>query len=264
VVVACFGPITTTSGAWHGAPQAWDIVAGLLCLNGFLAPTLLGPTWSLSAEAFFYVTAPVLTAIKRPMVAGLVIASGLLYWFNTELRIGPLADARYGLAAFSLFWAWGLGFLAYRLPPARNLLHFCVLAGAGILLLHGFNNEGGTFSAVTFLATACTVAFGGWIALRTPLRAVLNYLGDLSYPLYLLHYPIILYLNGVLGVRSYAAIFAAVILGSALCHHAIDRPLRRMIARRRLFLTGMEAYAPWLAALIVLAAFASWAVTRGA
>ena len=74
------------------------------------------------------------------------------------------------------------------------------------------------------------VAFGGSLRLRWPgLRRAFNYLGDLSYPMFLLHMPVFFLLGG-LGLRHGLLGALAVLAASAACLHWLDRPLRAHVA----------------------------------
>jgi peptidoglycan/LPS O-acetylase OafA/YrhL len=227
-VLAVWGPISTTQGTVAYPARTVDILCTLVGLNGFLVGSFLGPTWSLSAELSYYWCTPALNRLNNQSLLVLMAFSALIYWLNANFGIGAFPGVLYGLAAISLFWAWGCGFIYSRTPQPWVAL---LLAASGVILLNRLNYEGGTYSEVTFLVAAAAIAAGRYAQLPSSVRSILNYLGDLSYPLYLIHYPIIITLNGVLGVRSQPLLVAASLFASTVCLHMVERPLRPLISR---------------------------------
>jgi len=101
-------------------------------------------------------------------------------------------------------------------------------AALGAILLAQFNYEGGSSVQITYLMTVATMIFG--TSLKLPfaaLRRAMNYLGDISYPLYLLHYPVIYIANGIFGLRSQMVIIVLSIGTSVACHRYIEQPVTR-------------------------------------
>lgn len=227
IVSAVFGPITTTYGTVAYPPRPVDFIACLTGLNGWFVGSFLGPTWSLSAEIFFYAITPVLARASVPVLSALIGASALVYWFNADLGIGSLSGALHGLAPASLFWAWGLGFVFYR---TRSIISAAALAGLGCVLLTRLNYEGGVYAPATFFVAAMAIVGGSSIDLGPKTCRALNYLGDLSYPLYLIHFPVIVLLNGVFGWTSYPLLIAASFAAAIACLHWAERPARKWLS----------------------------------
>jgi peptidoglycan/LPS O-acetylase OafA/YrhL len=210
-------------------PDALAVAGTLLFLNGLAFPTWYGPTWSLSVEALYYALAPGLRRLSTPLVALIAAASALSHWNIARLGVTSYPDALHGLAPAGLFWAWGLGFVVYR--ERHNPLYGLALLAGGAALIRRFNPEGGAWWPATWTIAALAVAYGGRLRFEGPrLRAALNYLGDLSYPLFLLHMPVF-FLMGRLGVRSWLLVLPLALAASVACLHLVDRPLRVHLAR---------------------------------
>lgn len=210
-------------------PDFIAVAGTLLFLNGLVIPSWYGPTWSLAVEALYYALAPALRRLATPLLLLLAAASALTHWNIARLGVGSYPDALHGLAPAGLFWAWGLGFIVYR--ERRNPLYGLVLLLGGAGLIWRFNPEGGAWWPATWTVAACAVAFGGRLRFDDKrLRAGLNYLGDLSYPLFLLHMPIF-FLMGRLGIRAWWVVIPLALAASAVCLHFIDRPARVHLAR---------------------------------
>jgi peptidoglycan/LPS O-acetylase OafA/YrhL len=231
VATALFaGLIWTLHRPGRPDPDLVAVAGTLLFLNGLLLPNWFGPSWSLAVEAFYYAIAPGLRRLSTWLVVILVAASAYAHWTMAGRGVHAYPDATRGLAHAGLFWAWGLGFLAYR--ERRNPLFGLMLLLGGLALLDRFNAEGGTAWPLTWIVAAASVGFGARLGLREgPWMRVSNYLGDLSYPLYLLHQPVF-FLLFRLGLKSWWVDAPIVLAVSAACLHLVDRPLRRRLVSK--------------------------------
>lgn len=238
-------------------------------------------TWSLAVEEQFYILFPlVLVAISK-------------LWSN---RVGTL------LIMFALFsFGLNVAFVGSRpeatfyLMPTRA---WELLAGA-LLALHVLRNGGRNQMAATvagvagalFLSLAITtyserVAFPGVFALL-PVAAgvllilsgslgcsvtsrflstrVLVYFGKISYPLYLVHWPVNVFAASILGDRYTWSWRASMLLFSvalaAAVFHGVEGPVRRRLERLRPR-AALEWYGAALAAALAVAVFVQ--VTAGA
>jgi len=217
---------------------AWHLAAHVLLLQGVIPQgvlpyayvTLLGPAWSLSTEWQFYVVMG-LTAPKR--LGGFALGM---------LALGAL----YHLVHLPPWWQFSRAFLPFAAP------YFALGLGSTVLL-----RGGGVKVFVICLAGACAIgALGGaekalvplvWavamLAQRQKWGAVLEsrgaqYLGAISYPLYLLSEPVQRGLAMLLAplARGDAALFTwawlppAILLpvaAAALLHHNVEARFMR-------------------------------------
>jgi peptidoglycan/LPS O-acetylase OafA/YrhL len=132
-------------------------VRTLFFLNGFVAPLWLSPTWSLSIEVLFYIAAPLLSR-SVAAVAGLMIVSACVHFFNSELGIGPYAFGMYGIGAAGVFWAWGSGFLAYRYLDSPMFALPVVLIGP--MMIGAYGSGDGPYAALTWAIASFAIFFG--------------------------------------------------------------------------------------------------------
>jgi peptidoglycan/LPS O-acetylase OafA/YrhL len=82
---------------------------------------------------------------------------------------------------------------------------------------------------LVFLLSAVTIACAGSIRTRHLARCLI-YLGDLSYPLYILQIPVLLFLIPALAHHARAAIPAGIVaclIAAIASYHLIDAPLRK-------------------------------------
>jgi peptidoglycan/LPS O-acetylase OafA/YrhL len=216
--------------------------------------TLLNnPSWSLSTEAFFYLSFPLIiwAAVRLPVRALLTLAFGvwallLVPQWLVAAHLAPTAwtlelvykNPLFRLNEFVVGVAFGLWYL--RRPAwAREARLSWLLVGLlfaslafglrvgvpRLLLIDGL-------LAPVFAALLVTLGSGTgparWLTAK-PLVA----LGEASYAMYMLHYPVALYLVE-LGLRvgsatHFVATTAATILVSLLAYRFVEDPARRWL-----------------------------------
>lgn len=218
--------------------------------------TLVPPAWSLGIETLFYIAMPLLLArsgraITAWFAASLVVTAGLV-------AAGAGFGYRYYPAyAASLFFSagaalyWHRGWAARLAVPAALLVPLLALFAASPVLVEaigfshltvGYYAAAALFAAI--LVTAATVEGGQrW-------RAIDRWLGDLAYPVFLLHYVVATLVKAaMLGVvESRSTVFlllvaATTLVISALYLVAIDAPLQRLRAVYRPPRHGLQAQA---------------------
>jgi peptidoglycan/LPS O-acetylase OafA/YrhL len=197
----------------------------LQCLLTSKVP-IFGPSWTLAVEWWFYMLAPLFVRL-RPSVLALLVGASL--WFQgAALDHGcfPVHEFRWGIPAGMLLWAWLMGFLFYRARGWSGPL----LVLAGYYAVSRFDDR----SPAAFLLAAVMVVLADQLPpMPAILARLMNYLGDLSYPLYLVHVPVMAWLGRITTWYDPYAYIAASLAVAALVHHGIDVPLRARFANRR-------------------------------
>jgi peptidoglycan/LPS O-acetylase OafA/YrhL len=236
------------------APTAIQWIGSLLLLQCVfpVAIHFLFPAWSLSIEVLYYLAAPILVKhrdnIAIPIAAAL---SCLLFVLWPFIRDVYIAEPTYLIAAAAFLWAWLAGWLAYSYRGN----HFLV-AGFSVGGFLGIWTQAKYFAIVDFTSGAANLLAWALTLLIVFYRVgapasergnkVLNYLGEISYPLYLLHYPVLFALTSSLFKAqpnwNYGFIQVIISLGVAvLAYHLVDRPLRSGIARPKAVQTAVGA-----------------------
>lgn len=212
--------------------------------------------WSLAVEEQFYFVWPWL------MLAVLVGAVRYLGWGQMQARravgvvMAVLTAAAFAwsiwetesnntfayFSTFSRAWELGVGALIavgagvfHRLPEViRPVLAYCGLGGIAVSLF--VVSESAAFPApwalLPVLSTAAVIVAGTGAAQQTtPIltNRVAGYLGNISYSLYLWHFPVIIIYTSVVGddaldISICAAIFT---LAAIYSFHLVEDPIRR-------------------------------------
>ena len=263
----------------QGCP-VWDVskisVAALLfatLLNAFMIPAapgreirgvgemypLNGPTWSLLFEYIGNLLYVFL--IRRLSTTALAVLVALAGCGLAAFAIaGPLGDLCVGFAltdeniiggSLRLLFAFPAGLLLSRIfrPVAvRGAFWICTAAivalsavprigGAGHLWMNGLYDA---FCAIVLFPLLVFLGASGKITDRITTR-ICRFLGDISYPLYMVHYPFIyLYYawvkNRQLTFTESLPGAAALVVGSVilawLCLKFYDEPVRRLLVKR--------------------------------
>lgn len=206
-----------------------------------------GPAWSLSAEWFAYLAFPMflwLTQWPRsggPLLAGLAVAFAVLL---TMLGLGGVLEkgvtSTLGMVRMACEFAIGCGlYRAWRIGLPEILLRDrgASDAAAVLLILAGCLIGPINLFALPGCALLVLRAGAGHSATARLLTLVpLVFLGEISYSLYLTHWPLIQLFNWVTDGGSTLVtgnetsakllLLLAALLLSVLCYHAIERPAR--------------------------------------
>jgi len=218
------------SASWPMAP--WPVYLsqffGLFpALYPYSAQGFNGPMWSLGCEAAFYVMVPRIAKTPRNVL-----------WMVTLLSVALIAV----YVPRNSWWTGYAGYigfflLGWMLPDYREQKWFVALgtflfAASSIILMTPADQKGRgeTYAPILAACAWLVLCLSPRLTVPARLRGFANYLGDISFPLYIIHLPLAwcllpLYLpkpyssNWV--VAGYAVIVSAVLL------HIVDKPLRR-------------------------------------
>lgn len=214
-------------------------------------------TWSLAVEEQFYIVVPVLLALlvrlvpARFIVTVLAVATVLSFILSIVLTDFRAVAAFYLLPARA--WELGIGGLlalgGREWARGRYIGEALSLGGIGaILAACAFFSEATPFpgwhAAIPVLGCAALLAAGdapGTVTGRILRARPLVFVGQLSYSLYLWHWPVMVAMtygsDKLSGSRSVVAIVISLLLAFASLH-LIEQPVRRkkvLASRRQLF-----------------------------
>ena len=254
-----FGDLTASTTYvqnWHLSAAAVDYFAA------DQGPSPVQHFWSLSAEEQFYIVWPlmlvlsVLVTRRAPRRRRLVIATAMTTLTAASLGYALWATATNPAAAYFVTptraWEFGVGGLLALLPPPphspgrwHSLLSWLGL-GAIVVAALAYTNATPFPGAAAMLPVAGTLAvmFAGLPAARwAPSPALklppVQFLGDISYSVYLWHWPLLILAPIVLGhglhTSTKVTILMLTILLAWLSKLLIEDPARtaRFLTRRR-------------------------------
>ena len=224
-------------------PTIVSIVEHLTLLQGLAFGTFTSnlPLWPLGILAPCYLLTPILHRLSDRIIILAIAISGSLYvavpffyklFFHKALPYYP--ELGYELPFFLFAWAWLLGFLYFR---KQNTKAGIIVLCSGFIMLILNQSRTGLYALMLYLLASFALIFAPKIKLPKALGNTFEYLGNIAYPLYLLHKPTFIFAYKLLGVTNSAThIFLALLVG-IFFYHAVDVPLR---SRNRLFATQGE------------------------
>lgn len=223
--------------------------------SGFSA--VLTQAWTLGVEVLFYAVLPVVALAF--LVAGRRIALPLLLAATTgiiALRVASGNPIDAGVQPPEMLYAFvpGSGLAALevlgigqRLP--RWTAYACMAGGLAMIIAHVALGPGDAVVKTLLSTSGATLLIAGPLVLQwTTGRAwrvfdnrVMHYVGERSYPIYLLHVPVILQFSGAYGTHRPWVALAIVtvtavpltVLGGELLHRLVERPSMSLKLRWR-------------------------------
>jgi len=235
-------------------------------------------TWSLAVEEQFYFVWPLFLMlltrlVKKIRIRILILIALTLVSFIACVRLTALNPVTAFFESPSRAWEFSIGGLASFVPVrwlvAHNVLSkWLGIGGLVILLLSGalitgFSSFPGYVAAIPVLATSATLLGGagapGSLAARFLNLRVLQYLGGISYSLYLWHWPILVMGQEIYPTNSAALRVACLVLSvalAALTHATVENPVRfnSFLASKPLFSLEIAG----LSSIVCIGGFAIW------
>ncbi len=221
------------------SPTKTQFIEGCLMLQGIVFREMAGNgvAWSLSVEWWLYALTPLLMAQSLKTLRQIIVFSALIYVFHDLITrngiIGGFYHDTYGLAIPCLAWAFVGGLAFYRFRDKLATLPMLILAS---VFLVSFYQEGSIEPLAPF--TIGIAVFVIWYAetvkLTPKMRRILNWFGGVSYPLYLVHVPVMDFAHGF-GCSNGALIAACCVAFAIFTYLAVDLPVqnyRRYVAKR--------------------------------
>lgn len=238
---------------WELAGQGADYGAASAAVSPFQH------LWSMSVQGQFYLFAIALATViiiirsRRPELSATTLATPVLAvltsvsFFSAALFQFIDQPLNY-YSTFTRFWELGLGALlvlhAHRLTLSPKLRSFAGVLGLFLVLSTGVVMDGaGLFpgaAALYPLLGACLIILGDGPVSVLLSRRFMRWLGDIAYPLYLWHWPLLIVGMALLDLEEptvtlgVAVVVLSVFL-AALTHRFVEKPLqqqsRRPVAR---------------------------------
>jgi len=232
------------NGSW---PSAWTLLANVLFLNQLAVPSsLVEPAWSLSLEFWLYCLAPLLFTLRDGQLRVLMWVSFVAFMAYTCGRTlfhwNYYAGTGYGLNLLLLSYIWIAGFRLATAPDKALatlkevglMMALHILLEVAITFAHKWKHgQFDVFLNVDLLGFALrSLGLAGlWWALRRLLKnrgnsgkpvRWLRELGDVSYPLYLIHISVFELLKRNDVPASPWLYYGVAVLASWLLYRALD------------------------------------------
>jgi peptidoglycan/LPS O-acetylase OafA/YrhL len=181
------------------------------------------PVWSLSIEVFYYALAPLFARLPRNWLVTIIAVSLICYALPKHSDWGIAYTALSKFNAMNYMWCWLLGFMLWK-DRGPVIIALALIGVPEIIFGHATPDR---FAVVTYVSTLLILLLSHRIAIPGRLEGVAEYLGDLSYPLYLYHLPTLILGYVVFEIHSPVALLALVIVVTVAAFHGIDRALKK-------------------------------------
>ncbi|MCM1032002.1 MAG: acyltransferase [Oscillibacter sp.] len=262
---------------WDGTQVAVSMVMLALLVHLFMIPALPGgasevrgngeifplngPSWSLFFEYIGNILyAVLLRRFSTKVLAGLVVLAGLglasfaVFNFSGYGHLGvgwTLADYNLLGGLLRLLFSFSVGLLMARIfkpVPIRGAFGICSLAIAVLLAVPHIGGEEALWMNGIYDATCVVLVFPLLVWLGASgkttdriTQGICKFLGDISYPVYIIHYPFMYLFYAWLWREKLTfsqtwpvalLLFFGNILLAYLCLKWYDEPLRKWLSRR--------------------------------
>ncbi|MEZ7503914.1 acyltransferase family protein [Flavobacterium sp. Arc2] len=197
-------------------------IANFLLLQGIASITITynGPLWSIGVEVFLYLMVPLLMLLRLRYILVITLISMYAFTFMDY-------DFLYGYG--DLIWAWPF-LIGFIISAKKQPLFAFPLLGLSIFIV---SYQQKIFAeSLSVMLSSCSILFI-LIAMYLKLdftknmKIFLNFLGTISYPIYIFHFPLYLLLYH-LGVRESYVFIGLVILLSIIINYIFDDWLKKI------------------------------------
>jgi peptidoglycan/LPS O-acetylase OafA/YrhL len=221
----------TVQPGFHQIPDLRQVLLACIFMQGFITPGDLaanGVVWSLSCEIWLYAFCPLLYRTSFRWLNAIALLSIGVYVTRGLFDRTPYHSDAYGMALMSFAWAFVGGFAYYKF--ADRFWCAAALIVIGVALTCVGNRE--VYGPANFALVIAIVAAARHIKLDPNWRKPLIFAGNLSYPLYLVHVPVLNFLFG-LGLNFGPVMACAAIALAVAVRYGIEVPIEWLRKRRR-------------------------------
>lgn len=207
---------------------ALSAIGSLLMLQTFLVKsTAYNPViWSLAVECAFYAITPFIFDRARVIMA--MCAISIAFYLLPDGNHGLLYTAALKANAIKYFWPFGFGLLMYMQKTSTPTVIACAIIGGLATRLSHLNYE--PYAVGTYLVSVTTI----FVASRHKAKsAMMDYLGDISYPLYLVQFPVFIIAFKAFGITSSYELLVITVLMSIAIYEVVDVRIKPLIFKRR-------------------------------
>lgn len=199
---------------------AGSFFASLFMLQNIVAPPVasVGVIWSLAVEWWHYMAAPWLKRAHSATLAAALMTSFLMFLVIDPPKGGGAEGLMNGLGVVTLSWMWLTGFLYHR--HEKTLLSWPILALPSLIAYLI-----GHFTGIPLFLSIVVIGLCRKVDVSHKLVRLFNYLGDLSFPLYLCHLPVMVVFVAM-GVEQTLPMVAAAFMTAVALLHFVDYPSR--------------------------------------
>jgi peptidoglycan/LPS O-acetylase OafA/YrhL len=200
--------------------------ANVFFLQGILSITITynGPLWTIGVEAILYLLAPLLSKSRLWVFLLLISLSMTTFLFYPK-------DFLFGYTALRYSWPWIIGFLSVSVNQHRFKLIIALLIIGTVVTAFAKADAPETLSWVTFSAVSITIILINIYSFSIPKfsQKILDFLGELSYPIYLLHFPVYIILYRYFTIRSPMVFIILTLILSICSNYLADYWLKRIL-----------------------------------
>ena len=205
-------------------------------------------TWTLSYELFFYLGFSFLIISKRLWVIPALILAVSLFHLTVDMPDGNLSYFNFFFSGYNFEFLFGfLIFQFYKSVKLPNLLSiFLLVLSFGIIIYFGYSvSDIDSFKRVLVFGLPSSLILIALLNLEQ--NEVISFpkfcltLGDASYTLYLIHFPMMLLMNKLPQIMGYTItanqevlysyfIIICIIITSIFVHKWIEKPLAKRLS----------------------------------
>lgn len=184
--------------------------------------------WSLSVEVFYYLLAPFFFKLRPRYLVLLIAVSSLSFVLPKSDQFGILYFFFVKFNALQHLWPWLIGFMCFRYRSSVLLASFSAL-GMILVKFYPIETDHSGLTVLTFLISFFVLIFSAHVDPPKILLKPLEYLGNLSYPLYLFHIPSFILGFSLLRFNGLLPLTLLTGLITVMVYHLVDIHLKRKL-----------------------------------